>query len=94
MLAALIVGYGIWGIYTLDLQERGVVFRFGKAQEAVKLPGLHWNPPIVDRVDKVVATRINEKSHNALMLTEDENIVDISMTVQYVIGDPLHTSYR
>ena len=89
VLAALIVGYGIWGIYTLDLQERGVVFRFGKAQDEVKLPGLHWNPPIIDRVDKVMATRLNEKSHNALMLTEDENIVDISMTVQYVIGDPV-----
>ena len=89
VLAALIVGYGVWGIYTLDAQERGVVFRFGKAQDEVKLPGLHWNPPIIDRVETVVTTRLNEKSHNALMLTEDENIVDISMTVQYVINDPV-----
>ena len=89
LLAALIVGYGVWGIYTLDAQERGVVFRFGKAQEEVKLPGLHWNPPIIDRVETVVTTRLNEKSHNALMLTEDENIVDISMTTQYVISDPV-----
>ena len=88
-LAVLIVGYGLWGIYTLDAQERGVVFRFGKAQEQVKLPGLHWNPPIIDRVETVVATRANEKSHEALMLTEDENIVEISMTVQYVISDPI-----
>lgn len=89
VLAALVVGYGLWGIYTLDAQERGVVFRFGKAQDEVKQPGLHWNPPIIDRVEKVVTTRLNEKSHNALMLTEDENIVDISVTVQYVIGDPV-----
>ena len=89
VLAALVVGYGVWGIYTLDAQERGVVFRFGKVQDEVKLPGLHWNPPIIDRVEKVVATRANEKSHDALMLTEDENIVDISMTVQYVISDPI-----
>ena len=89
VLAALIVGYGVWGIYTLDAQERGVVFRFGKAQDEIKLPGLHWNPPIIDRVEKVVATRINEKSHSALMLTEDENIVDISMTAQYFISDPV-----
>ena len=89
VLAALVVGYGLWGMYTLDAQERGVVFRFGKAQDEVKLPGLHWNPPIVDRVAKVVTTRVNEKSHDALMLTEDENIVEIGMTVQYVINDPV-----
>ena len=38
----------IWvgaGFYTVDEQERGVVLRFGVAQEAVVLPGLHWNPP-------------------------------------------------
>ncbi len=89
VLAALIVGYGLWGMYTLDAQERGVVFRFGKAQDEIKLPGLHWNPPIIDRVSKVVATRANEKQHSALMLTEDENIVEIGMTVQYIIGDPV-----
>ena len=89
VLAVIVVGYGIVGIYQLDAQERGVVFRFGKAQDAVKLPGLHWNPPIIDRVVKVVATRINEKSHSALMLTQDENIVDISMTAQYFISDPV-----
>ena len=89
VLAALVIGYGLWGIYTLDEQERGVVFRFGKAQDTVKLPGLHWNPPIIDRVEKVVATRVRDKSHTALMLTEDENIVDVSMTVQYVINDPI-----
>ena len=89
VLAALVVGYGLWGMYTLDAQERGVVFRFGKAQDEIKLPGLHWNPPIIDRVEKVVTTRVNEKSHAAPMLTEDENIVEIGMTVQYVIGDPV-----
>ena len=89
VLAALVVGYGLWGMYTLDAQERGVVFRFGKAQDALKLPGLHWNPPIIDRVSTVVTTRVNNKSHKALMLTEDENIVEVGMTVQYVIRDPI-----
>ena len=89
VLAVLVIGYGLFGIYQLDEQERGVVFRFGKAQDTVKLPGLHWNPPIIDRVDKVAATRVRSKSHTALMLTEDENIVDVSMTVQYRISDPI-----
>ena len=88
--AVLALGYGFWGLYQVDQQERGVVFRFGKAQEDVVLPGLHWNPPIVDRVEKVNVTRVNDHEHQALMLTEDENIVDISMTVQYVIDNPVN----
>ena len=87
--AVLALGYGFWGLYQVDQQERGVVFRFGKAQEDVVLPGLHWNPPIVDRVEKVNVTRVNDHEHQALMLTEDENIVDIGMTVQYVIDNPV-----
>ncbi|MCZ6657808.1 MAG: FtsH protease activity modulator HflK [Gammaproteobacteria bacterium] len=83
------IGYGLWGLYQLDQGERGVVFRFGAAQEGVVLPGLHWNPPIIDRVVKVNVTQVRSKSHQALMLTEDENIVDVSMTVQYVVDDPI-----
>ncbi len=87
---ALALGYGMWGLYQVDQQERGVVFRFGEAQENVVLPGLHWNPPIVDRVEKVNVTRVNDHEHQALMLTEDENIVDIGMTVQYIIDNPVN----
>lgn len=81
--------YGLFGLYQLDEQERGVVFRFGAAKEDIVLPGLHWNPPIIDVVRKVNVTRVNSKNHQALMLTEDENIVDVSLTVQYVVNDPL-----
>ena len=83
------VAYGLFGLYQLDEQERGVVFRFGAAKEDIVLPGLHWNPPIIDVVRKVNVTRVNSKNHQALMLTEDENIVDVSLTVQYVVNDPL-----
>lgn len=83
------IAYGVFGLYTIDEQERGVVFRFGKAQEAVVLPGLHWNPPVIDRVEKVNVTRVNSHTHQALMLTEDENIVDVKLTVQYVVNDPV-----
>ena len=83
------VVYGLWGLYQLDQGERGVVFRFGAAQEGVVLPGLHWNPPIVDRVVKVNVTQVRQRAHQALMLTEDENIVDVSLTVQYVVNDPV-----
>ena len=88
-IAVLALGYGFWGLYQVDQQERGVVFRFGEVRDEVVLPGLHWNPPIIDRVERVNVTRVNDHEHQALMLTEDENIVDIGMTVQYVIDDPV-----
>ena len=88
-LAVLLLGYGFWGLYQVDQQERGVVFRFGEVRDDVVLPGLHWNPPLIDRVERVNVTRVNDHEHQALMLTEDENIVDIGMTVQYVIDNPV-----
>jgi len=80
----------IWvgaGFYTVDEQERGVVMRFGVAQEAVVLPGLHWNPPLVDEVNLINVTRVYDRDFSNTMLTEDDNIIDITMTVQYVITD-------
>ena len=88
-LVVLTIVYGLWGLYQVDQGERGVVFRFGAVQESFVMPGLHWNPPIIDRVEKVNVTRVRSKKHQALMLTEDENIVDVSMTVQYVVDDPV-----
>jgi membrane protease subunit HflK len=80
--------YAFLGLYQIDQQERGVVFRFGAMQNDVVLPGLHWNAPIMDHVEKVNVTGVNFHHHQALMLTKDENIVDVSITVQYVIDDP------
>ena len=80
--------YGAFGVYQLDAQERGVVFRFGELQGDIVMPGLHWNPPIIDRVEVDNVTRVNSHKHQALMLTEDENIVDVAVTVQWVVDDP------
>ena len=79
--------WGGMGFYTLDEQERGVVLRLGRAQEAVVLPGLHWNPPLIDEVTPVNVTRVFDRVFSNTMLTEDDNIVDVTMTVQYVITD-------
>jgi membrane protease subunit HflK len=91
LVAGVIVILGIiWvgaGFYTVDEQERGVVLRFGVAQEAVVLPGLHWNPPLVDSVTLINVTRVYDRDFSDTMLTEDDNIIDITMTVQYVITD-------
>ncbi len=81
------IGYGLMGIYTLDEQERGVVLRFGQVQEAVVMPGLSWYPPIIDRVLIHNVSRVRSHPHDSEMLTEDENIVKVKLTVQYVIDD-------
>jgi len=77
--------YGFAGVYQVDQQERGVVFRFGSMLPGEVGPGLHWNPPLIDQVDLLNVTQVQSHSHQALMLTEDENIVDVSLTVQWVI---------
>ncbi len=93
-LAVLAIAYVAFGVYQVDQQERGVVFRFGKVQDDVVMPGLHWNPPVIDRVELVNVTRLNSKSHKALMLTEDENIVDVSLTVQWLVNNPVEYLVR
>ena len=80
----------IWfasGFYLVDQAERGVVFRLGKYHETVT-PGLHWNPPVIDQVTKVNVTRIRSVSQEASMLTRDENIVKVAISVQYIVEDP------
>ena len=88
LIVIIVIAYVVLGLYQLDQSERGVVLRFGKLQEEVLLPGLNWQPPIIDRVMRVNVTRVNSHEHEDLMLTEDENIVDVNLSVQYVIGDP------
>lgn len=94
----------IWaalGAYIVDPPERAVVLRFGKFLKITD-PGLNWAPYLIDRVEKVNVQKINSENigfrrtgggttsvpHESLMLTEDENIVDLDFTIQYRISNP------
>ena len=79
--------WGLMGFYQIDEQERAVVLRFGKYYETVQ-PGLQWNPPMIDEVIEVNTTKVRAASLREIMLTQDENIVEVSLSVQYVINDP------
>jgi membrane protease subunit HflK len=79
--------WAVLGFYTIDQQERAVVLRLGKYLETVQ-PGLHWNPPVLDNVTKINVTKVRTHDHRALMLTEDENIVEVALAVQYVVSSP------
>src|SRR5210317_1717622 len=85
-MGALVV-WALMGFYQVDQQERAVVLRFGKYLETVQ-PGLQWNPPLIDEVIKVNTTKVRSATLREIMLTQDENIVEVKLSVQYVINDP------
>jgi membrane protease subunit HflK len=88
------------GFYIVDTGQRGVVLRFGKYIETTQ-PGPNWHIPWpiesreVVNIDQVRTVEIgyrnnvkNEMLRESLMLTDDENIVDLQFAVQYLIKDP------
>ncbi|MFJ3073965.1 MULTISPECIES: FtsH protease activity modulator HflK [Pseudomonas] len=93
-------GYGLLGIglavlaaiwlysavYVVDEQEQAVVLRFGKYYETVG-PGLNIYFPPIDRKYMENVTRERAYTKQGQMLTEDENIVEVPLTVQYKISN-------
>ncbi|MCG6897370.1 MAG: FtsH protease activity modulator HflK [Thiocapsa sp.] len=87
MVGILLVVWLATGIYIVEPAERGVVTRFGKYVDTTD-PGPHWHVPWpVEAVVKVNVDEISTFSHSASMLTQDENIVDVELTVQSRIQD-------
>lgn len=69
-------------------QQRGVVLRFGDFARVMQPgPNLKWPWPI-ESVTKVNATEIKTFSNTVPVLTADENIVTVSLNVQYRVSDP------
>ena len=86
VLAVLAILWGLMGFYQVDEKEQAVVLRLGKYHQT-NGSGLHWNPPIVDSIKVVGVTEERQYPARGLMLTQDENIVEISLTVQYNIAN-------
>jgi len=100
----IIVAVIIWvasGFYIVDASQRGVVLRFGKyAHTTDPGPNWHWPYP-VESVEIVNLSQVrtlevgyrnnvkNKVPKESLMLTDDENIVDLQFAVQYVLKDPM-----
>ncbi|KUJ82869.1 protease modulator HflK [Microbulbifer flavimaris] len=78
--------YGLWGFYQVDANESAVVLRLGE-YHSTEGAGLHWNPPIIDHVTKVNVTEVRTERTTGQMLTEDANIVEVVLTVQWHIDD-------
>ncbi|MCR6499868.1 FtsH protease activity modulator HflK [Shinella sp. CPCC 101442] len=85
-------------IYTVQPDERGVELRFGKPKQEVSMPGLHFHMWPFETVELV---KITEQQQNigrraaasnsdasGLMLTGDQNIVNVQFSVLYSVTDP------
>ncbi len=74
--------------HVIDQQERGVVLRFGRYASTLQ-PGLNFVlPSMIDKVIRVNVGQVRSMTHKATMLTQDENIVDVEVAVQWQISDP------
>lgn len=82
------------GFYKVNPGEQGVLLRLGQYQETVE-PGLHWHLPYpVASVLKVDTQQVRGASNRAVMLTKDENIVDVEVSVQYRISNAMNYLFR
>lgn len=109
ILGAAFAIWALTGIYIVQEGHRGVVTRFGRYVEST-MPGPHWHIPAPvesvtvlnveqQRIIEVGARASSRASQDpaageALMLTQDENIVDVHLTVQYQIKDAKDYLFR
>ena len=99
----LVAAWWLAGIWIIQEPEKGVVLRFGAYLRTMD-PGFNWAPYFIDSVNTVNVDRVRNAEigfrnqgtsvapvpREALMLTEDENIVDLQFAVQYRVKDPAH----
>ncbi|WP_457670039.1 FtsH protease activity modulator HflK [Thiolapillus sp.] len=76
----------IQSFYIVQPAERAVVQRLG-AYHSVNTPGPHFLIPFIDKKTIINVDQVNKFGHRAQMLTKDENIVDVTLTVQYRVQD-------
>ena len=100
LLGALVLVWVASGFYIVDTGQRGVVLRFGKYVETTE-PGPRWHLPWpiesreIVNIDQVRTVEIGYRNNvrskvlkESLMLTDDENIIDLQFAVQYILKDP------
>jgi modulator of FtsH protease HflK len=101
MIAVVLIAWLASGFYIVVEGQRGVVLTFGKFSEVTN-SGLRWRFPYPIQSHEIVdltgvrtveiGYRNNVKTHvlrESLMLTDDENIIDIQFAVQYILKDPM-----
>ena len=100
---AVIAVAALWFLFTtmhsISGQERGVVTRFGRFSHTLS-PGIGLTlPSPIDRVQKINVEDIREvnlgsAAEETLMLTGDQNLIDIAYQVRWNIRDPEQYLYE
>jgi membrane protease subunit HflK len=97
IVALIALGWLLTGVFVVEPNQEGVITRFGVYSRSVE-PGLHYHLPApIEATQLVSVTNQNktviggsqgaEEPDESLMLTGDENIVDLSFTVQWHVSD-------
>lgn len=89
----LIIFLGFKSVYTIDEQERGVVLFLGEYSRTLD-PGLRFVFPLVEKVIPVNVTNVRNAELKQEMLTQDENVVEVDLNVQYTVADPVAFALR
>ena len=97
----LFAGWLSQSLYTVEAQEVGVELLFGKPKEEFSQSGLHFHFWPIETVEKVnttqnttpvtisgVSSGRSQASNNSLMLTSDQNIVDLGFSVVWQVSSP------
>jgi membrane protease subunit HflK len=104
IVGAMVVAWMLTGLYTVQANQEAVITRFGGYARS-EGPGLHYHLPIpLERAEFVSVTNQNktviggtpgaEAPDESLMLTGDENIVDLSFAVQWHVSDAASYLFR
>ena len=78
--------YVLGGFYTVDEKEQAIILRLGNYSSTAE-PGLHWRFLVIDKKYQQNVTQQRTFRIERTMLTEDQNIIDVPVSVQYLIND-------
>lgn len=81
-----VVVYAFSGFYTIKEAEKGIVLRFGQFSGTVD-PGINWKWTFIDRIIPIDMQSTREMQSSGFMLTQDENVVQVEMQIQYRVVD-------
>lgn len=92
--AALVVLWAFKAVYTVQPDEVAVELRFGKPKAELSQPGLHFHWWPIETVEtaniaeQLVSIGGGSTSGDGLMLSGDQNIVNVQFSVAYQVSDP------
>lgn len=88
--------YVLSGVYTIESNQKGIVKVFGKPTESQVNPGIHYRLPWpISTVDIVEVDTIRIATMpKSLMLTGDENLIEVEATAHYSVQDVFNFTYR